>query len=289
MTDFGEKYAAELESELRASVPEGGDAAGLYDMLRYHLGWLEDEDASSRASGGKRIRPTLCLMACEAYGGDYRPALPAAAAVELLHNFTLIHDDIQDRSAERRHRSTVWKLWGEAQAINAGDVMNSLARLALLRMAGRGVGADVILQALNMLDRTCARICEGQYLDLQFENRLDIDRETYLGMIERKTAALVGCALEMGTLVGGASAEQVDLMRGLGDTLGLAYQVQDDILGIWGEPRVTGKPAADDIRRRKKTLPVVHALECASGEQKTRLAQLLGQPRVDDNEVDEVL
>ncbi len=282
-------YLSELEAELRAAVPATGAAPFLYDMLRYHLGWLDRHGRPVQAPAGKRLRPLLCLLACEGYGGDYRRALPAAAAIELLHNFTLIHDDVQDRSDERRHRPTVWRLWGEAQAINAGDALYALARLALLRLAERGLAPSTVTAAAALLDHTCLRICEGQSLDVAFEGRLDVTYDEYLAMIGGKTAALLGCALEMGALVAGAAAEERQRMRECGETLGLAYQVQDDILGIWGEPSVTGKPAADDIRGRKKTLPIVYALTHGDRQHVERLHALFAAAALDEGDVAAVL
>lgn len=289
MAGIGERYLAEIEAELKACVPAEGGADLLYTMMRYHLGWIDRRGRATPGAAGKRIRPLLCLVVCEGYGTEYRRALPAAAAIELLHNFTLIHDDVQDRSDERRHRPTVWRIWGEAQAINAGDAMYALARLAVLRLAERGASDRVVLAAAELLDRTCLRVCEGQVLDLSFEENLDVSKEAYMAMIERKTAALLGCAAEMGALVGGAGPAEQLAMRHFGERLGLAYQVQDDVLGIWGDPSVTGKPAADDIRRRKKTLPIIHALACGTAKQKEQLRSLFSAPSPTDAQVDEVM
>jgi geranylgeranyl diphosphate synthase type I len=284
-----ERYLSELETELRAAVPADGPVSLLYRMMRYHLGWEDRDGNPTEAPAGKRLRPLLCLLVCEGYGSDFRRALPAAAAVELLHNFTLIHDDVQDRSQERRHRPTVWRLWGDAQAINAGDAMHAITRGTILNLAERGVPLPSVLAAAAILDRTCLRICEGQTLDVDFERQAKVERATYMAMIERKTAALIGCCMELGALVAGASAEQQACMRELGVTIGLAYQVQDDVLGIWGDPAVTGKPAADDIRDRKKTLPIIHALETASPADRERLTVILAGESVDEDAVAEVL
>jgi geranylgeranyl diphosphate synthase type I len=284
-----ERYLTELEAELHAAVPAEGPANMLYRMMRYHLGWEDRDGNTVDAPAGKRLRPLLCLLVCEGYGTDFRRALPAAAAVELLHNFTLIHDDVQDRSLERRHRPTVWRLWGDAQAINAGDAMHAISRMTILNLAQRGVPLPAVLASAALLDRTCLRICEGQTLDVDFERRSSVDRATYLAMIERKTAALIGCCMEMGALVGGANAEEQARMRELGVAIGLAYQVQDDVLGIWGDPAVTGKPAADDIRDRKKTLPIIHALETASSAERERLTTIMAGESLQEGDVAAVL
>lgn len=283
------RYLDDLEAALHAAVPEDGMPPLLYRMMRYHLGWLDEHGEPARAPAGKRLRPLLCLIVCEGYGAPYRRALPAAAAIELLHNFTLIHDDVQDRSAERRHRRTVWNIWGDAQAINAGDAMYAVTRLALLGLRETGLPAEAVLDAAALMDRTCLRICEGQCLDVDFEDQKTVDRATYMAMIERKTAALIGCAMELGALVAGAPASERVTMRELGESIGLAYQVQDDILGIWGNPAVTGKPAADDIRDRKKTLPIIHALATASAEDRARLDTVFAGKEVDDAGIATVL
>lgn len=289
MPGIGDRYRAELETELKAAIPEGGPADGLFAALRYHMGWADAHGRPAAAATGKRLRPILCLLICEGYGGDYRRALPAAAAIELLHNFTLIHDDIEDRSDERHHRATVWRLWGEAQAINAGDATFALAQLALLRLADRGLSAARVLGAAQVLNRACLRICEGQYLDVDFERRGAVDEGTYLAMTAGKTAALIGCSLELGAVVAGASARERRVMREAGESLGLAYQVQDDVLGVWGDPAVTGKPTADDIRSGKKTLPVVHALAETPGPAGARIRSLLAKPALVEEEVVEVV
>ena len=289
MAGFEERYLPALEDELVAAVPVTGTPPLLYQMMRYHLGWVDAQDNPTHAPAGKRVRPLLCLLACEGYGADFHRALPAAAALELLHNFTLIHDDVQDRSDERRHRATVWRLWGDAQAINAGDAMYAVTHLALLRLLVTGTPAETVVAATALLDQTCLRICEGQCLDVDFESRPRVAREDYTAMIERKTAALIGCSLEMGAIVAGASVRQQQAMRRLGETIGLAYQVQDDVLGIWGDPAITGKPAADDIRNRKKTLPLIHALETAGAVDRARLESLFASGTIGESEVAEIL
>jgi geranylgeranyl diphosphate synthase type I len=196
--------------------------------------------------------------------------------VELVHNFTLIHDDIQDHSPLRRGRPAVWSVWGIPQAINAGDGLFIIARNALLRLRTHDVPPHVILMCIDVLDGTILRICEGQYLDLAFERRLDVEEEAYTGMIARKTAALLEAAMHLGALVGGAPDEVTAALRAYGGALGLAFQVQDDLLGVWGEEDRTGKPAAADVYGRKLGLPAVHALAHASPADQSLLTQVYG-------------
>ncbi len=256
------QYLPALETEMRAVVPTNEPLhAGLFGMLRYHLGWVDRDFHPCQARTGKRVRPMLCLLACEGCGGDWEQALPAGAAIELIHNFSLIHDDIEDGDDTRRGRPTLWALWGEAQAINAGDALFTLAQLALTRLPERGATDAVVATAFQLLNRTCLALTRGQYLDIGFESRDQVSIDEYLTMIEGKTAALAACACEMGGLVARVPAERRGHLRAFGRHLGLGFQMQDDVLGIWGDPAVTGKPVGADIARGKKTLPILHGLE----------------------------
>jgi len=283
---FG-RYRSEIDAELRSVMAER--SSPLYKMMRYHLGWVDEQGRHLRDSAGKALRPTLCLLSCEAAGGDWHKALPAAAAIELVHNFSLIHDDIQDDDTERRHRPTVWSIWGKSQAINAGDAMHTLAEIALLRLRHRGVAVEKQQRAQRLLSETGLRLVEGQYLDISYENRLDIGVDDYLEMIQRKTADLIACSLEVGALLGSDDEAVVRGLFAFGRDLGLAYQITDDALGIWGDERKMGKPLGSDIRRRKKSLPIVYALEKAKGKVKTELLNIYQKEVIDDQDLDAVL
>jgi len=235
--------------------------ADLFGYLRYHLGWVDAGLTACPGRAGKRLRPILCLLACDACSGAWEEALPAAAAIELLHNFTLIHDDIEDRDRKRRGRPTLWSLWGEAQAINAGDTLFSVAQLALLRLRERGVPPERVLEALGLFNEACVTLTQGQHLDIGFESRADVSVDEYLTMVEGKTAALVASSCELGALVAGGARGVRQGLWAFGRHAGLAFQMQDDVLGIWGDSKVTGKPVGTDIARRKKTLPLLHGME----------------------------
>ena len=245
-----------IEAELKTTVDMVSEppVAELRSMLAYHLGW-EGEGAGTEAQG-KRIRPLLTLLSADALRADWHQALPAAAGVELLHNFSLIHDDIQDHSTARRGRPTVWVKWGVPQAINAGDLMFTLAYQALIKLQP----AEVALKATQILSQTCARLTEGQYLDLSYETRQDLSLESYWLMIGGKTAALLAACCEMGAQAARADSYQCQAMHNFGFALGLAFQAQDDWLGIWGDEAHTGKSVESDLASGKKTLPVVYAL-----------------------------
>ncbi len=254
-------WLPKLEAQMRAElVNEETGLSGHYGMLQYHMGWADEDFAPKNYPAGKRLRPMFCLLACAELGGDPEDAIPAAAAIELLHNFSLIHDDVEDGDEVRRHRPTVWALWGVPQAINAGDGMFSIAFAAIQRLDRRGVDARITLDALQIFTTACIALTEGQYLDISFERRSDVTVEEYLRMINGKTAALIDASIAIGAIIGGGTPAQQKSLGHFGRSLGLAFQIQDDILGIWGDPAVTGKAAGNDILRRKKSLPLLYAL-----------------------------
>ena len=269
-------FRSEVENELRASLSEDRGAPGLYRMLWYHLGWLDSELRPTEQPTGKFLRPAVCLLAARAVGADHARALPAAAALELLHNFSLIHDDIQDRSDERHHRPTVWRLFGEAQAIDAGDAMLAAAELTILRAAERGAPAETTLEAVRLLNEACLRLAEGQHLDMSFEGKLNVTAEEYYRMVGGKTASVLGCSLELGALFGSDDPGLARRYGRVGFALGVAFQVQDDILGIWGAATRTGKPTAADVYARKMTLPVILALAAADRADREVLTDAYG-------------
>jgi geranylgeranyl diphosphate synthase type I len=272
-------YLDAIENELHHVLGVPNPAlAPLYHMMQYHLGWLDEQQQPVKASRGKRLRPLLCLLACQAAGADWRTALPAAASLELIHNFSLIHDDIEDNSATRRHRPTVWKLWGLAQGINTGDAMWALARSALQRLATNSLVPLVILEIYTRVDDACRQLCHGQYLDLAFETSPNVSLADYEQMITGKTAALIAACTAIGAVVAGVAPNKVMHYYSFGLELGLAFQIQDDILGIWGDPAITGKSAADDILSKKKTYPILTALAWEQDQGLHDLADLNALP-----------
>lgn len=265
MTLLADRFASYLpviEADLRTVLTPPEDAPELfYRMLHYHMGWVDASGQLANGDQGKRIRPVLALLSCESVCGSMQPARPAAAAIELVHNFSLLHDDIQDRSPTRRSRPTVWAIWGEAHAINAGDALFALARLAIPRLAGPQADPAVMLRTLEIFDEICLDLTRGQYLDLSFEPRDQVSTDEYLHMIGGKTAAMLAAAPHLGALAAGASPDRQAHYRAFGHNLGMAFQALDDVLDIWGDPALTGKEAAVDIYQRKKSLPVLYGLE----------------------------
>ncbi len=227
----------------------------LHQMLAYHLGW----EAGQKKTSGKRIRPLLTLLSTEAAGADWQAALPAAAAIELIHNFSLIHDDIEDHSSTRRGKPTLWVKWGIPQAINTGDALFTLAHLAALRLENTFPAAST-LQVVLILQNTCLSLTQGQHLDMAYETQAHITLDEYWRMISGKTAALFTACTHTAAILGATEQTRCASFCRFGENLGLAFQVLDDLLGIWGDPQITGKSVASDLLEGKKTLPVLYGL-----------------------------
>ncbi|HLA16431.1 MAG TPA: polyprenyl synthetase family protein [Candidatus Limnocylindrales bacterium] len=265
---------ADTEEEILRLVRDRDPAThGLYEMVRYHLG-LD----GSEGRRGKRMRPLLGLLAYASITGDHRNALPGAAAVELGHNFSLVHDDIEDGDIERRARPTLWALHGIPQAINAGDMLFTLSRVALHRLTDLGFSDAKVLRLMRLYDETCLALCEGQYMDIWAADNSDaMNTELYFDMIGRKTAALIAGSVEAGALLASDDEEVIAQYRRFGWAMGIAFQLNDDLLGIWGDEAATGKRPSD-LARHKKTLPVIYAVEHAPAPDRTRLLELIGKP-----------
>ncbi|MFJ8109854.1 family 2 encapsulin nanocompartment cargo protein polyprenyl transferase [Streptomyces sp. NPDC096132] len=274
-----ERARAAVDPELRAAVDSL--PRSMRRIARYHFGWERADGTPAAQNAGKAIRPALVLAAAAALGGPAAraAAVRAAAAVELVHNFTLLHDDVMDRDATRRHRPTAWAVFGDADAILAGDALQAQALGMLaedLHPASRAAAAR--------LAACVVELCEGQQADTALEKRgpAEVTLEEVLVMAEAKTGALIGCACAVGALYAGAAEEDVDALDAFGREAGLAFQLIDDVIGIWGDPRHTGKPAGADLAARKKSLPVVAALASgtpAAGE----LAELYARPAAPDD------
>ena len=274
---------ADTEAEIMRVVGSTDPVtAGVYEMCRYHLG------LDGSGSTGKRMRPLLGLLAYASITGDYEKALPGAAAVELGHNFSLVHDDIEDDDRERRHRPTLWALHGVPQAINTGDMLFSLSRVALHRLTDLGFPDHTVLRLMRLYDRTCVALCEGQYLDIWMAEHDDsLSVELYFDMIGRKTAALISASIEAGAVLATDDEDVIDRYRSFGWDLGLAFQLNDDLLGIWGREDATGKEPTD-VARRKKTLPVIYAFEHAADDDRDRLTAIYSNGSLLPEHVDEI-
>ncbi|MDK1027997.1 MAG: polyprenyl synthetase family protein [Anaerolineae bacterium] len=256
---FSKEMLPAIESELKSQVArlDKPHTRPFYDMLTYHLGWT-GEGANSQA-GGKRLRPLIVLLVTAACEGQWENALPAACAIELVHNFSLVHDDIQDNSGTRRGRTTTWKKWGMPMAINVGDGLFVLSNQAIMDLK-KDYPAETVIQAATILHGSSLDLTSGQFLDMSFEERDDLTVEDYWPMVAGKTAALLRASCHLGAILGGADENQCDAYRSFGHSVGIAFQVQDDILGIWGDEAITGKSAANDLLNGKKSLPVIHGI-----------------------------
>lgn len=284
-----------LNRELQHSMTDlDGYAPLLAHMARFHLGWIEPDGTETTTElrtsvQGKRMRPYLAFLSAIAVEGNPNHIGPIAAAIELLHNFTLIHDDIQDRSPNRRHRATVWRIWGDAQAINAGDAMFAAAQRAMLRSDLTRIPPETLVTMLDAFNAMTIDIVRGQTLDIEFERSTTVTSADYLTMIGGKTAAIVRFAAWAGARAAGAPLADAELLGDVGEALGIGFQIRDDVLGIWGESTVTGKDKADDIRRRKKSLPILMLSERASSEELASLNAMYTGETVEEASVNEVL
>jgi geranylgeranyl diphosphate synthase, type I len=254
-----ETMLPEIEKELQGQVArlDARETSHFHEMLTYHMGWTGE--GAGREATGKRIRPLIVLLATASLEADWRTSLPAAAAIELVHNFSLVHDDVQDNSAKRRGRPTVWTKWGVPMAINVGDAMFVIANRAIMDLV-KTHPASTVVRAATILHDTCLDLTRGQFLDMSYEERNDLSLEDYWPMVGGKTSALLSSCTQIGALLGNAGEAEQEAYRQFGYHLGLAFQVQDDILGIWGDEALTGKSAASDLVEGKNSLPVLYAL-----------------------------
>ena len=280
------EYRADIGAALREALRNDGL---VYTLLRYYMGWVDTEGNPTAGTEGKFLRPTLCLFSCEAIGGGREQAIPAAAALELIHNFSLIHDDIQDGDETRHHRKTLWAIWGIPKALVAGNVLRIMADSTLDDLHSKGVPPARAIAVVNQLTQAYLEMIEGQYLDISFEGQNEIGLQQYLDMIARKTGALIRCSFTMGAQIGSPDAKVADSFRESGRALGFIFQVRDDILGIWGDEESTGKPVGADIRRKKNSFPTVYAMSQAKGADKRHLLSIYGKDELSDADVDDVL
>jgi len=247
-----------ISSEL-AAINWNKEPRGLYEPIGYVL-----------SMGGKRIRPALSLMACNLFSENLQPAIFPALGIEVFHNFTLLHDDIMDRADVRRGRPTVHKKWNDNTAILSGDVMQISAYQLVAETP-----VEYLKSVLDLFSKTAAEICEGQQFDVDFENRDEVKAEEYLEMIRLKTAVLLGCALKTGALIGGAREEDAQNLYDFGINIGLAFQLKDDLLDVYGDEATFGKKIGGDILCNKKTYLLIHALKLATGVDESELKKWL--------------
>ena len=262
------KYRDMIDKGVKEAVKNQEGKLG--EMVNYHLGYLED---SKDELDGKAVRSSLCLFSTEALGGDPQEALPAAVALELVHNFSLVHDDIQDHSELRRGRESVMKMWGKNQAINAGDGIKDLSMLAFFRLEENCSSDRTNLEAIRAISEHSLRMIEGQVKDLVYSEKEKVTTSEYLNMIEGKTCALLEASFYLGGLYSCIESGLSKLAE-LGKHLGYIYQIRDDFLGIWGKPEHSGKSAEKDLIEKKKTYPIIYALQNARGKSLEKLEEI---------------
>ncbi len=260
MLTFNE-YLERVNNAIKA-IPYPEQPSHLYEPITYTMDL-----------GGKRLRPVLVLMACEAVGGDINRAITPAIGLEMFHNFTLLHDDVMDKADIRRGKPTVHVKWDDNTAILSGDAMLTMATQLIAQAP-----ADVMPQVMDLYNRTAMEIYEGQQYDVDFETRNDVTVDEYIEMIRLKTSVLLGCACKMGALIGGADEATAQLFYKVGENLGLAFQLQDDMLDVWGDEATFGKAIGGDIMNNKKTFLLINAMQRATGDHKVELSLWLSTP-----------
>ena len=280
-----EKYRNDISDAIKDEITD--TKLFVYDMLRYCLGWGDVKGNPIEGEMGKSLRPSLCMFACECAGRSPERVLNAAASIELIHNFSLIHDEIQDLDETRHHRPTLWTVWGKPKALIAGDVLRVIADMAILDE--NQVDGYKSLEGMAMLTEACLEMIEGQYMDIYFESKPYIMLDEYMSMISRKTGALIRCSLSIGSLLGGMNKRGVSSFREAGQALGYTFQIRDDILGIWGDSELTGKPVGADIRRKKKSLPILHAISESTGVSNRTLLDIFTKDAIGEFDVETVL
>ena len=249
----------DIVNQTIAAIPYPAEPRQLYEPIAYHM-----------ALGGKRIRPVLALMACDAMGGDSNTAIDAAVGIEMFHNFTLLHDDVMDNADVRRGKVTVHRRWNDNTAILSGDTMLTIATQYITRTAN--------WQVMDLFNKTAIEIYEGQQWDMDYEVRNDVTVDEYINMIRLKTSVLLGCALKTGALIANADGKQADLLYEAGVNMGLAFQLRDDVLDVWGDPATFGKEIGGDIMNNKKTFLLINAMNLAKGDDADELRHWLNDP-----------
>ena len=276
ISDILSKYTLAIESAIQEALQVAPPF--IRGVISYHFGWVDQEFKPLKQESGKMLRPSLCLLVFEALTGGHRKALPVASAIEMIHNFTLIHDDIEDNDLERRGRPTAWAIWGKPLAINVGDFLYTLAYDCINRLDPKQVEAERIFAVQRQITEACLQLTIGQDLDLRFEQTHDVSTNMYIDMVYKKTGALLEASIVSGATLGTSDRATIENYREFARNIGIAFQVRDDMLGIWGDSAMTGKSADNDLRRKKKTLPVIYTLNKSVGPRREKLQNLYLDP-----------
>ena len=251
------RYQDSVEEELKETF--AGQEGLLYNMLTYQLGWVDEQGMPSSIRPGEQLHPFLCLLTCESLMGEYQSALPAATAVELVYNYSQIHEGVQSGNPDQGNRPSVWWLWGPGQAINAGDGMHAMARMALMRLQDRGLSVSRVLKCMRLLDQSGLTMCEGQHLDLAFQEKLDVGVDSYIMMAAGKSGALMACAMGLGALAATEDEGVVEACKKWGENFGIASQARSDLRQLEQSAQVDSPSV--NLLNKKKLLPILRALE----------------------------
>lgn len=276
-----QKYLLQIEKRLQENWNKFSSEVPVHFITAYHMGWVgENFQPLMEFKGGKRLRPLFCVLINQSLGGDLDSVLDIASSLEFLHNFSLVHDDIQDRDEKRHGRWTVWKIWGEAQAINVGDLLFDMTFQVLSNL-----NPQLLAKTLSTITETIRELIEGQYLDLLFEKKKEVSLKEYLIMIEKKTAKLFSTSFYLGAYSAIYKEDIAKIFQEIGRDFGLFFQIADDAMGIWGDPNKTGKNTFNDLLRRKKTYPVLYLYSEASDKERMMLEEIWMRERLSERDI----
>jgi|ETN02SMinimDraft_4_1059925.scaffolds.fasta_scaffold13956_4 geranylgeranyl diphosphate synthase type I len=257
----------------------------IYDHLKYFLGWIDVDGKEVKKYSGKILRPSLCLLTTDSLDGDFQASIKAAVALEFIHNFSLIHDDIEDQDRFRRHRLSLWAIWGIPKAIVSGNALLTLGNLEIGKLEKEYLSPEIIRNIQKLLTISYLKMMEGQFLDIKYERQENISINEYLKMIELKTSTLLECSLMLGVLTSRNNNHYLEHnFSSLGKILGAIFQIRDDVLGIWGTDE-TGKPIGADIIKKKKSLPIVHVLSQENSKISKKVKKMLSQKTISKSEM----
>ena len=282
------KYHSQIDIKMHNEFPD--EETKINTMLKYFLGWMDPNGyQTNKPISGKALRPILCILACNAAGGDVQKAIPAAIPLEFIHDFSLIHDDIQDKDKLRHNRPTIWALWGNPKALVAGNNLRIIADITMNKLINTGLPVNKCLHLNYILTRACLEMIEGQYLDIQYEGRTSLTKELYLEMISKKTGALIASAIKIGASLATENHDKLNAFDEFGKYLGLVFQITDDILGIWGEESKTGKPVGADIIRKKNSLPIIITASKTTDINQKKINAIYNKRTISQSDLSEIL
>ncbi len=282
------KYHNQVDIKMQNEFPD--EETKINIMLKYFLGWADPNGyQTNKPISGKALRPILCILACKAAGGDVQKAIPAAIPLEFIHNFSLIHDDIQDKDKLRHNRPTIWALWGNPKALIAGNNLRIIADITMNKLMKTGLPINKCLRLNYILTQACLEMIEGQFLDIKYEGQASLTKELYLEMISKKTGALIASAIKIGAGLATENHDKLHAFNEFGKYLGLVFQITDDILGIWGEESKTGKPVGADIIRKKNSLPIIITASKTTQINQKKINAIYNNPTISESDLNEVL